>query len=95
MTQKVATEPKMKSRQATSDNLLRPNCDSDRKAENMRQRTVVWLIYHKSECQEEVIFVNFPCALEIVSLQGVSVDPPERVALGRRVVFSYVIPHNS
>ena len=28
----------------------------------MRQRTVVWLIYHQFECQEEVIFVNFPCA---------------------------------
>ena len=61
----------------------------------MRQRTVVWLIYHQSECQEEVIFVNFPCASEIVSLQGVSVDPPERVALARRVVFIYVTPHNS
>ena len=72
---------------ATSDNLPRPNCDSDGKAENMRQRTVVWLIYHQSECQEEVIFVNFPCASEVVSRQGVSVDPPERVALARRVVF--------
>ena len=88
--QKVATEPKMKSRQATD--LPRPNCDSDAKAENMRQRTVVWLTYHHSECQEEVIFVNFPCASEIVSLQGVSVDPPECVALARRVVFIYVTP---
>ena len=70
---------------ATSDNLSRPNCDSDGKAENMRQRTVVWLIYHQSECQEEVIFVNFPCASEVVSRRGVSVDPPERVALARRV----------
>ena len=43
-------------------------------------------MYHQSECQE-VVFVNFPCALEIVSLQGVSVDPPECVALARRVVF--------
>ena len=34
---------------------------------NKRQRTVVWLIYHQSECQEEVIFVNFPCAAENVS----------------------------
>ena len=49
----------------------------------MRQRTVVWLIYHQSECQEEVVFVNFPCPSEIVSHQGVSVDPPERVALAR------------
>ena len=61
----------------------------------MRQRTVVWLIYHQSECQEEVIFVNFPCASEIVSRQGVSVDPPERVALASRVVFIYATPHNS
>ena len=37
---------------ATSDNLPLPNCDSDGKAENMRQRTVVWLIYHQSECQQ-------------------------------------------
>ena len=80
---------------ATSDNLPLPNCDSDGKAENMRQRTVVWLIYHQSECQEEVIFVNFPCASEIVSRQGVSLDPPECVALARRVVFIYVTPHNS
>ena len=72
---------------ATSDNLPLPNCDSDGKAENMRQRTVVWLIYHQSECLEEVIFVNFPCASEVVSRQGVSVDPPARVALARRVVF--------
>ena len=81
----------------TSDNpALVTNCDSDGKAENMRQRTVVWLIYHQSECQEEVIFVNFPCASEIVSRrQGVSVDPPERVALARRVVFIYATPHNS
>ena len=61
----------------------------------MRQRTVVWLIYHQAECQEEVVFVNFPCASEIVSRQGVSVDPPERVALARRVVFIYATPHNS
>ena len=74
---------------ATSDNLPRPNCDSDGKAEHMRQRTVVWLIYHQSEYQEEVIFVNFPCASEVVSRQEVSVDPPERVALARRVVFIY------
>ena len=80
---------------ATSDNLPLPNCDSDGKAENMRQRTVVWLIYHQSECLEEVIFVNFPCASEVVSRQGVSVDPPERVALARRVVFIYATPHNS
>ena len=72
---------------ATSDNLPLPNCDSDGKAENMRQRTVVWLIYHQFECLEEVIFVNFPCASKVVSRQGVSVDPPERVALARRVVF--------
>ena len=80
---------------ATSDNLPRPNCDGDGKAQNMRQRTVVWLIYHQSECQEEVIFVNFPCASEVVSRQGVSVDPPELVALARRVVFIYATPHNS
>ena len=60
----------------------------------MWQRTVVWLIYHQSECQEEAIFDNFPCASEIVSRQRVSVDPPERVALARRVVF-YATPHNS
>ena len=24
------------------------------------QRTLDWLIYHQSECQEEVIFINFP-----------------------------------
>ena len=71
---------------ATSDNLPRPNCDSDGKAENMRQRTVFLLIYNQAECQEEVVFVNFPCASEIVSRQGVSVDPPERVTLVRRVV---------
>ena len=52
---------------ATSDNLPLPNCDSDGKAENMRQRTVVWLIYHQSECPEEVIFVNF-LALQRLSL---------------------------
>ena len=80
---------------ATSDNLPLPNCDSDGKAENMRQRTVVWLIYHQSECLGEVIFVNFPCASEVVSRQGVSVDPPERVALARRVVFIYATPHLS
>ena len=61
----------------------------------MRQRTVVWVIYHQSECQEEVIFINFPCASEIVSHQKVSVDPPERVTLVRRVVFIYATPHNS
>ena len=67
---------------ATSDNLPLPNCDSDGKAENMRQRTVVWLIYHQSECHKEVSFVNFPCASEIVYRQGVSVDHPECVAVG-------------
>ena len=51
----------------------------------MRQRTVVWLIYHQSEYQEEVISVNFPCASEIVSRQAVAVDHPERVALARRI----------
>ena len=86
---------KAENEMATSDNLPLPNCDSDGKAENMRQRTVVWLIYHQSECLEEVIFVNFPCASEVVSRQGVSVDPPERVALARRVVFIYATPHNS
>ena len=64
----------------TRDNLPWPNCDSDGKARNMRQRTVVWLIYHLSEFQEEVIFFNFPCALEIVSCQWVSVAPPERAS---------------
>ena len=68
---------------ATSDNLPLPNCDSDGKAENMRQRRVVWLIYHQSECLEVVIFVNFSCSSEVVSRQRVSVDPPERVALAR------------
>ena len=54
---------------ATRDNLPQPNCDSDDKAENKRQRMVVWLIYHQSAFQEEVIFVNFPCALRNVSCQ--------------------------
>ena len=49
---------------ATRDKLPRPNCNSDGKAENERQKTVVWLIYHQSEYREEVNFVNFP------SLQG-------------------------
>ena len=80
---------------ATSDNLPLPNCDSDGKAENMRQRRVVWLIYHPSECLEVVIFVNFPCASEVASRQRVSVDPPERVVLARRVFFIDATPHNS
>ena len=59
------------------DNLPLPNCDSDCKAENKWQRIVVWLIYHQSECQEELIFVNFPCASESDSCQiWASVDPP-------------------
>ena len=59
---------------ATRDNLPQRNCDSDGKAENKRQRMVVWLIYYQSECQEEVILVNFPCASENVSCQWASVD---------------------
>ena len=47
MAQKVATERKKEI--ATRDNLPRPNCDSDGKAENKRQRTVVWLIYHRKK----------------------------------------------
>ena len=54
---------------ATRDHLPLPNCDSDGKAKNKQQRTVVWLIYHNSECEEEVIFVNFPCVLENFSCQ--------------------------
>ena len=46
--------------------LPRPKSDNDGKAENKGQRTVVWLIYHQSECSEEVMFVNFACALENV-----------------------------
>ena len=62
---------------ATRDHLPLPNCNSDSKAKNKRQRTVVWLIYHHSECEEEVIFVNFPCALEKFSCPWASVDPLE------------------
>ena len=76
MTQEVATERQMKSRQ--EDHLPLPNCDSDGKAKNKRQRTVV--IYHQSECEEEVISINFPCALENVSCHRASVDLPERVS---------------
>ena len=61
---------------ATRDKLHRPNWDNDGKAENTRQRTVVWLIYHQSECQEKVIFVNFPCASENASCQWSSVYCP-------------------
>ena len=43
-------------------------------AENKRQRTVVWLIYHQSECQGEEFFVNFPCASENVSYFILSVS---------------------
>jgi len=68
MTQKVATERKL-NEIATRDNLPHSNCDRDGKAEIKQQRTVVWLIYHQSECQEEVIFVNFPCTSEDVSCQ--------------------------
>ena len=65
---------------ATRDNLPVPNRVSDGKVENKRQRTVVWLIYHQSECQEEVVFVNFPCASENISCQWASVDPPVNCA---------------
>ena len=58
----------------------RPNCDSDGPADNKRQRTVVWLIYHRSECQDEDFFVNFPYASENVSCQWALVDPPERAS---------------
>ena len=36
---------------------------------------MVWLNYHQSKCQEDVIFVNFPCVSENVSCQWASVDP--------------------
>ena len=62
----------------TRNNLPQPNCDSDGKAENKQQRMVVWLIYRQFECQEEVIFIIFPCASENVSCQWTPVDPPER-----------------
>ena len=62
---------------ATRNNLPRPNCDSDGKAENKQQRMVVWLSYHQSECQEEVIFVILLCASENISCQWAPVDPPE------------------
>ena len=61
----------------TRDHLPLPNCNSDGKAKNEWQRTLVWLIHHHSECEEEVIFVNFPCALENVSCQWALVNPPE------------------
>ena len=65
-------------------------------AENMRQRTVVWLIYRQSEYQEEAILVNFPCASEIVSCQWFSVEPSRaRHALSCRAVFIYATAHNS
>ena len=77
---------------ATRDNLPLRNCDSDGKAENKRQRMVVWLIYYLSECQEEVILVNFPCASEKVSCQWASVDiSSASVALH----FHLPNPHNS
>jgi len=64
MNKKVATNEI-----APRDYLPQPNRDSDGKAENKLQRTVVWLIYHWSECQQEVIFVNFPCTSENISCQ--------------------------
>ena len=67
----------MLSKIATKDHLPLPNCNSDSKAKNKRQRTLVWLIHHHSECEEEVIFVNFPCALEKVSCQWALVNPSE------------------
>ena len=69
----------------TRDNLDRPNCDSDGKARNMRQRTVVWLIYHQSEFQKEVIFVNF-LALKRLSLVSEFKWP---LLSARRVVFFF------
>ena len=77
---------------ATRDNLPQPNCDSDSRAENKQQRMVVWQIYHQSECQEEVIFVNFPCTSENISCQWASVDTSwAHVTLH----FIYTTPHNS
>ena len=58
MTQKVATERRMKLRQETTS--LGQTATVTAKLRNKRQRTVVWLIYHQSDAEKKVIFVNFP-----------------------------------
>ena len=71
MTYKLVTEEKMKWRQETT------SLSQTATAMAKQQRMVVWLIYRQFECQEEVIFVIFPCASENVSCQWTPVDPPE------------------
>ena len=56
---KVATECKMKSRQETTS-LSQIATVMAKPRVSVGQRTLDWLIYHQSECQEEVIFINFP-----------------------------------
>ena len=63
MTYKLATEEKMKWRQETT------SLSQTATVMAKQQRMVVWLIYRQFECQEEVIFVIFPCASENVSCQ--------------------------
>ena len=63
MTYKLVTEEKMKWRQETT------SLSQTATAMAKQQRMVVWLIYRQFECQEEVIFVIFPCASENVSCQ--------------------------
>ena len=63
MTYKLVTEEKMKWRQETT------SLSQTATVMAKQQRMVVWLIYRQFECQEEVIFVIFPCASENISCQ--------------------------
>ena len=51
------------------DNVSQPNCESDGRAENKTVTKSSGLAYPPSECQEQVISINFPCASENVSCQ--------------------------
>ena len=59
MTQRVATECKMKSRQETTS-ISQIATVMAKPRISVGQRTLDCLIYRQSECQEEVIFINFP-----------------------------------
>ena len=68
MAQKVAIERKMKSQQETTS-LGQIATVTAKLRISDKEPSLVWPIYDQSECQEEVIFVKFPCASENLSCQ--------------------------
>ena len=69
MAQKVATECKMKLRQGTTS-LGQIATVTAKPRINDKERSFSSIIYHQSECQDEVISVNFPWSVSFKILNA-------------------------